>query len=97
MTWVGHILRKEDRFLARKMLVRMQKPYEDGPTLLDAPRSVPPLPRGRARLRFEAELLRTNKAPRRRRGTMRTRRRPCGCSQGTDRRLLCPYCAVNRP
>ena len=53
MTWVGHILRKEDRFLARKMLVRMQKPYEDGPTLLDAPRSVPPLPAGRKREFFQ--------------------------------------------
>ena len=35
MKWVGHILRKEDSFLAWKM--RMQKPYEEGSILLDAP------------------------------------------------------------
>ena len=34
---MGHILRKEDSFLARKMLMRMQKPYEEGSILLDAP------------------------------------------------------------
>ena len=33
----GHILRKEDSFLARKMLMRMQKRYEKGSILLDAP------------------------------------------------------------
>ena len=39
MYWirVGHILRKEDSFLARKMLMRMQKPYEEGSILQDAP------------------------------------------------------------
>jgi len=32
MKWVGHmyILRKEYSFLARKMRMRMQKPYEEG-------------------------------------------------------------------
>ena len=35
MKWVGHILRNS--FLARKMLMRMQKPYEEGSILLDAP------------------------------------------------------------
>jgi len=39
MKWirVGHVLRKEDSFLARKMLMRMQKPYEEGSILQDAP------------------------------------------------------------
>jgi len=32
MKWVGHILRNS--FLARKMLMRMQKPYEEGSILL---------------------------------------------------------------
>ena len=37
MKCVRHILRKEDSFLARKMLMRMQKAYEEGSILLDAP------------------------------------------------------------
>jgi len=37
MKWVGHILRKEDSFLARKMRMRMQNSYEEGSILLDAP------------------------------------------------------------
>ena len=31
------VLRKEDSFLVRKMLMRIQKPYEEGSILLDAP------------------------------------------------------------
>ena len=35
--WVGHTLRREESFPARRMLMREQKPYEDGSVLMDAP------------------------------------------------------------
>ena len=38
LKWVGHTLRKEERFPARRMLMREKKPYEEGSILMDAPK-----------------------------------------------------------
>ena len=38
LKWVGHTLRKEERFPAQRMLVREKKPYEEGSILMDAPK-----------------------------------------------------------
>ena len=36
--WVGHTLRRHESFPARRMLMKQQKPYEEGSVLMDAPR-----------------------------------------------------------
>ena len=35
--WVGHTLRRHESFPARRMLMKQQKPYEEGSVLMDAP------------------------------------------------------------
>ena len=37
LKWVGHILRKDESFPARRMLMNHEKRYEEGSVLMDAP------------------------------------------------------------
>ena len=38
LKWVGHILRKDESFPARRMLMNDEKRYEEGSVLMDAPK-----------------------------------------------------------
>jgi len=36
LRWVGHVLRRQETFPARRVLMMEQKPYEEGSVLMDA-------------------------------------------------------------
>ena len=37
LEWVGKVLRRDENFPARKILMKEQKPYEEGSILMNAP------------------------------------------------------------